>query len=698
VPARFLFVIHYPVWGGPHNQALRLAEPLAARGWETIVVLPDEPGNAAHRLRGAGVEVVQMPLSRLRAVADPRAQLRFLTSIRGDVARIRRLIRGRDPQLVVVGGLVNPQAALAARLEGVPVVWQLLDTRAPRALRLALMPFVRRLADVVMTNGYEVAVSHPGAVAFGDRLFPFFSPVDLELFRPDEERRASARAELGIAQGELVIGTVGNLTPMKDHGTFLRAAREVLQAFANARFVILGASYAYRDDYTAGLWRQAEQLGLLNGNRLIIRDPGARVADLAPALDVFWLTSESRSEGTSTAVGEAMALALPVVATNVGALRETIVDGETGFLVPPRSPEQLAGRTHGLLENAALREKMGAAARERAARFFGLDACLEIHLRTFEKATSGSERRPATPWSARELFVCPVCRSPLGEMSAALLCPGCEAQYPLVEGIPLLLPAAASGSAHKLGQARFFDEEADPEFEISRPHGTPRLYRWLLEEKFRRSVSSLRASLAGSTVLTVCGGSGMEAEMLARAGATVVCSDLSLGAALRARERSRRYGVAFEAVVADTEALPFADGSIDLVYVHDGLHHLERPLAGLAEMSRVAGQALSVNEPARAAATQLAVHLGVSREVEEAGNPIERLDPGRLATELRAAGFAILKCQRYAMFYRHEAGPAMRLFSTKALYPIARVAITGFNLVAGDFGNKFTVQARRPAS
>jgi glycosyltransferase involved in cell wall biosynthesis len=384
---RFLFVIHYPVFGGPHNQALRLAEPLAANGWETIVVLPDEPGNAVGRLRGAGVDVVQIPLRRLRAVADPRVQLRFLTSIRGDVERIRGLIRTLQPSLVVIGGLVNPQAAVAARLEGVPVVWQLLDTRAPMALRLTLMPLVRGLAEVVMTNGYGVAEAQPGAVAFGDRLFPFFSPVDLELFRPDERRRAYARTELGIAPGELVIGTVGNLTPMKDHGTFLRAAREVLRAFANVRFVILGASYAYREDYTAGLWRQAEQLGLTRGNRLIIRDPGARVADLAPALDVFWLTSERRSEGTSTAVGEAMALALPVVATNVGALGETILEDKTGFLVPPGSPEQLATRTYRLLEDESLRVRMGAAARERAAQLFGLDACLEIHLRAFGRAT-----------------------------------------------------------------------------------------------------------------------------------------------------------------------------------------------------------------------------------------------------------------------------------------------------------------------
>ncbi|MFN8556276.1 MAG: hypothetical protein U0531_02635 [Dehalococcoidia bacterium] len=67
-----LTVIHYPIFGGPHNEALRLHGALRAHGYETTVLLPAEPGNAAERLRAAGVPVVQRPLRRLRANPDPR--------------------------------------------------------------------------------------------------------------------------------------------------------------------------------------------------------------------------------------------------------------------------------------------------------------------------------------------------------------------------------------------------------------------------------------------------------------------------------------------------------------------------------------------------------------------------------------------------------------------------------------------------
>src|SRR3989442_11318026 len=60
-----LNVVHYPVFGGPHNRIQRLAEPLRERGWRTIAALPDEPGNAAARLRSDGVPVVQLSMGRL---------------------------------------------------------------------------------------------------------------------------------------------------------------------------------------------------------------------------------------------------------------------------------------------------------------------------------------------------------------------------------------------------------------------------------------------------------------------------------------------------------------------------------------------------------------------------------------------------------------------------------------------------------
>lgn len=290
-------------------------------------------------------------------------------------------------------------------------------------------------------------------------------------------------------------------------------------------------------------------------------------------------------------------------------------------------------------------------------------------------------------------LVCPRCHGMLTWSTDASRCEACPAVYPIDDGIPIFL----SGDEDELKQrqAAWFDDGADAEYEITRPHGTPRFHRWLLAEKFRRSITSIDDLIPGSVVLSVCAGSGMDAEFLARAGAHVIAADLSLGAARRARERARRFGVAIEPIVADVERLPFADGSIDLVYVHDGLHHLESPLAGLAEMARVARRAVSVTEPARAAVTRLSVLLGISGDVEEAGNRVERVVSAELEAELRHRGFHVVRRQRYAMFYRHEPGRTSRVLSLPGVFQIAKVGFGGANIIVGPLGNKLTLQAVR---
>lgn len=275
----------------------------------------------------------------------------------------------------------------------------------------------------------------------------------------------------------------------------------------------------------------------------------------------------------------------------------------------------------------------------------------------------------------------------------------------VVDGIPIYLadPTTASqydldhhhGRRHKAGQAAHFDRVAEEAFEIDRPHGTPRIYRFMLSEKFRRAVTPIGPRLRGASVLTVCGGSGMDAEFFARAGANVVSSDISLGAATRARARAKRYGLRIQSIVADVEDLPFPDHSMDVVAVHDGLHHLADPYAGLSEMARVARRWVVVTEPARASITRLAIRLGLALETEEAGNRVARLEPGEVAAFLEADGFTALRAQRYAMYYPHHPGAVFRLLSRPSLYPVARAGWRVANALFGRFGNKMVVVAER---
>ncbi len=308
-----------------------------------------------------------------------------------------------------------------------------------------------------------------------------------------------------------------------------------------------------------------------------------------------------------------------------------------------------------------------------------------------------------------QLLTCPRCRdSDLlgldeGLSDGALTCATCEASYPVRGGIPILLPPDFDASnihdeldhdhEHKHAQADYFDRGVAEEFEITRPAGTPLAYQWLMAEKFRRSVAML-APLQDATVVDACCGSGMDAEFLARQGASVIALDISEGCAARAKERAERHGLDYLVVVGDIEHLPIRSQSADMAYVHDGLHHLAEPMIGIHELARVASGAISINEPSQALATQIAIRFGLALQREPAGNQVERLNADHVSRELTEAGFQV-DATRYLMYYQHEPGGLMRLMSRPGFQTIYRWAVGLANLAIGRWGNKLQLTAVR---
>lgn len=316
---------------------------------------------------------------------------------------------------------------------------------------------------------------------------------------------------------------------------------------------------------------------------------------------------------------------------------------------------------------------------------------------------TNSQRNDPNP-DLQPAWQCPQCKTPIRQAQHSDTCPVCGWTLQVMEGVPILVadPAVASHDdlehhlhGHKAGQAAHFNRTDDAAFEISRPQDTPALYQFLLAEKFRRGISPVHEHLQGKLALTVCGGSGMDAEYFARAGARVISSDLSLGAAQRARTRFQKHGLSIQSVVADVEHLPLADQSVDLVAVHDGLHHLADPYLGLAEMVRVAKRWVIVTEPARASITAVATRLGLALATEESGNQVARLVPSEVVEYLHAQGFRPLKVERYAMYYRHRPGRIMQVASLRGVFPIVRFGWRAANEMLGRFGNKMVVVAER---
>ncbi len=312
--------------GGAEIGLLRLGRRLVARGHELTLATP-EPGP----MDDAGLPVVRIALGGLERGAGARAAASW--------ARVRRL--SRDVDLVYLNGTVS--ARLLPALVGRRTVLHVHDIvdRVPR--------FWSR-ADAVLADSAAVA----------ERLRPLlqahvvYCPVELDV--PDVPAPWPAR---NGASGPIV-GFVGRIEPRKGPLDLTRAAAAIHAGAPGARIVLVG------DDPYDSSPEYAAQVHAAEGVEFV-----PWVADGAAVMRHFdVLVVPSHQEPFGTVLAEAMAAGTPVVATRVGGLAEVVADGETGLLVAPGRPDELAAA---VLEVLGRRAQMGAAARVRAQRF-GADA------------------------------------------------------------------------------------------------------------------------------------------------------------------------------------------------------------------------------------------------------------------------------------------------------------------------------------
>jgi glycosyltransferase involved in cell wall biosynthesis len=188
------------------------------------------------------------------------------------------------------------------------------------------------------------------------------------------------------------VGIVGNLIPIKGHEDFLHMAALLTQRAIEAEYWIIGAD-VHQTGWRVHLQETSARLGLQEHVRFL----GFRsnVADLLNDLDVLIVASHVEPFGIVAAEG--MACELPVVGTDVGGIPEVIVNGVTGFLVPPRSPTGLAEKVQLLLDDAELRRSMGVKGRERAESLFSSEKHAKsiVELYADVLASKEGKRRPA---------------------------------------------------------------------------------------------------------------------------------------------------------------------------------------------------------------------------------------------------------------------------------------------------------------
>jgi glycosyltransferase involved in cell wall biosynthesis len=354
--------------GGTERQAVQLVRLLHASGrYRVRLACFDRRGPLLEEL--APLDLGEIPEYPLTSFYD-----------RNFAAQLRRLARFlRDERVSVVhahGFYTNVFGMLAAALARVPArVASKRETegfRTPAQKRAERVAY--RMAHAVVANAEAVRQYLIGQGVPAAKVVTHYNGIDTARVTPPAGlTRAAALAALGLSADDHAprrfVTIVANVShPVKDHPTFLRAARRVREAVPRAAFVVAGEGRLLEE-----LRALAEELGM--GRDVFFVGRCRNLAELLFISDVCVLSSTA--EGFSNSIIEYMAAARPVVATDVGGAREAVVEGETGHLVNAGDDAALAARVVSLLGDPARAREMGEHGRRVVGEKFSRAAQLE---------------------------------------------------------------------------------------------------------------------------------------------------------------------------------------------------------------------------------------------------------------------------------------------------------------------------------
>ena len=346
---RIIHVISGLDTGGAEVMLVKVLQGLDRARFTNIVISLTDRGQLGEQIEASGIALHTLGMKR----GCPNLSA---------LVRLRRLFTTLQPA-IVQSWLYHADllSTLAVKVSGSPIlVWNLrcshMDltgySRLTRVVQRMLV-WLSHVPVAVIANSVAGRQQHARLGYRPRRWVVIPNGFDLQRFRPDRSARAAIRTEWGLSDDTVLVAFIARVDPMKDHATFLDAAKRVVDSKRKAHFVLVGKD-------TETLAPSVAKRGLTD--HVLLLGHHGHIEQLLPGVDVGCLSS--LGEGFPNVLGEAMACGIPCISTDVGDARDII--GDTGLVVPLRDPASLAGAMTDLIDRGpAGRAKLGYAARVR---------------------------------------------------------------------------------------------------------------------------------------------------------------------------------------------------------------------------------------------------------------------------------------------------------------------------------------------
>lgn len=349
---RVLYVEPTGEIGGAEVSLLSLLQHLSHH--IPLVVVPKQ-GRLAARLREMRVQAYVLPM--------PEGSRRNPLPWAWSVLCLARLCRRWHVNLVHANHeFANRHAWLAARIAGVPQICHVRNIQTTASFRGCWLA----LAPVLIANSKATERSYIAQIRTSQRSRVIYNGVDLSVLDGGRTKKET----FGFGKDQFVIAQVGRLAPEKGVHIFVEAMASVATRYPHARAIVVGDAAVYgSESYANEVKRSVSRLGLTE--KVVFTGFVDDIRSVYGAIDL--LVQPSTCEPFGRTLVEAMAMKVPVIATNCGGAVEVVEDGVTGLLVPPGEASSLAEVIVKIIENREFGIRLGLRGRKRAEEVFSIE-------------------------------------------------------------------------------------------------------------------------------------------------------------------------------------------------------------------------------------------------------------------------------------------------------------------------------------
>lgn len=351
---KIIFIHHYPLISGAEKVLVSIISGLQKDEIEPILVCPK--GELSDQMESYGVKTYNIAIPVLRKTWNPVMFLFFIFSFVQVSISLFMITRKEHAKIIYANSFIACLFSVTmVRLSRKKLVWHMHDLIQKAPLNRVFVSLAGYVSDTVIATTKFMKQNLASLGVDPDIIEVIPNGIDLGYFDRNRIKQNNFRKHLGISSDIPLVGIVGQLTPWKGHRDFLYAAAKVVEKNKYVKFIIVGDSRqndgnSYRGDLeqlvsNLGIFKNVIFIGFHNDVRKIMS-----------SLNI--LVNCSCAEPFGMTIIEAMALGVPVIATDSGGVPEIINDGKNGILYPPGDCRCLAQNILEILNNLQMAEKI----------------------------------------------------------------------------------------------------------------------------------------------------------------------------------------------------------------------------------------------------------------------------------------------------------------------------------------------------